>query len=169
MWRGEDGDHWENRALRSAMTSQVPVVWFFGVGEVLWLPIFPVYVLDEEAAERQFVVDPDVSRGLVTAGSPVEEHLRRYILTQTRSRLHQPVFRATVLRAYETRCTVCALTHRELLDAAISRLTRALAGSRLCETDWPSMQAPPRGIRSQHPWGQPGAQDLDPRRSACRG
>jgi len=117
-WRGEDGEHWENRALRSAMTAQVPVVWFFGVGEALWLPVFPVYVLDEEAAERQFVVDPDVSRGLVTSGSPVEEHLRRYILTQTRSRLHQPVFRATVLRAYETRCAVCALTHRELLDAA---------------------------------------------------
>lgn len=117
-WRGDDGQHWENRALRSAKAAEVPLVWFFGVGEALWLPVFPVFILDEETEEQQFVVDPDVGRGLVAPGSPVEEHLRRYVLTQTCRRLHQPVFRATVLRAYETRCAVCALTHRELLDAA---------------------------------------------------
>lgn len=117
-WRGDDGEHWENRALRTAMTTEVPLTWFFGVGEALWVPVFPVYVLDEERGDQQFVVDPDVGRGLVAPGSPVEEHLRRYVLTQTRQRLHQPVFRATVLRAYNTRCAVCALTHRELVDAA---------------------------------------------------
>lgn len=117
-WRGEDGQHWENRALRSARSAEVPLVWFFGVGEALWLPIFPVFILDEEPEQQQFVVDPDVGQGLVAPGSPVEEHLRRYVLTQTRRRLHQPVFRATVLRAYTTRCAVCALAHHELLDAA---------------------------------------------------
>ncbi|MFD6894120.1 HNH endonuclease [Rhodococcus sp. NPDC060086] len=39
-------------------------------------------------------------------------------MAETKRRLHQPVFRATVMRAYETRCTVCALGHGELLDAA---------------------------------------------------
>lgn len=43
---------------------------------------------------------------------------RRYLLTQTRQRLHQPVFRAHVIRAYEKCCAVCALNHSELLDAA---------------------------------------------------
>lgn len=117
-WRGDDGDHWQNRALRSAMGANVPLIWFFGVGEALWVPVFPVYILGEEPAEQQFVVDPDVGRGLVAPGSPVEEHLRRYVLAQTRRRLHQPVFRATVLRAYEGRCAVCSLAHTELLDAA---------------------------------------------------
>lgn len=117
-WRGDDGEHWTNRALRSAMTEEVPLVWYFGVGDALWVPVFPVFVLDEEPQDQQFVVDPDVGRGLVAPGSQVEEHLRRYVLTQTRRRLHQPVFRATVLRAYDTRCAVCALAHRELLDAA---------------------------------------------------
>lgn len=33
-------------------------------------------------------------------------------------RLHQPMFRARVLAAYRSRCTVCRLRHSELLDAA---------------------------------------------------
>jgi putative restriction endonuclease len=32
--------------------------------------------------------------------------------------LHQPVFRATVMRAYGMRCALCSLRHGELLDAA---------------------------------------------------
>lgn len=117
-WRGEDGEHWENRALRAAMNTRVPLIWFFGVGDALYEPIYPIYVLGEEPEQGQFVVDPDVGRGLVSVGSVVEEQLRRYIVTQTRRRLHQPVFRATVMRAYRTRCSVCALAHGELLDAA---------------------------------------------------
>src|SRR3712207_9227509 len=38
--------------------------------------------------------------------------------TMTRRRLHQPVFASQVMVAYETRCAVCSLNHRELLDAA---------------------------------------------------
>ena len=33
-------------------------------------------------------------------------------------RLHQPVFRSMVMRAYRERCAVCSLRHNELLDAA---------------------------------------------------
>jgi putative restriction endonuclease len=52
-------------------------------------------------------------------GSALERTLeRRYVLAETKRRLHQPVFRATVMRAYATRCAVCALRHGELLDAA---------------------------------------------------
>ena len=117
-WRGDDGEHWENRALRAAMRAESPLVWFFGVGPALWQPVYPVFLVGEEPAEQQFIVDPDVARGLITPGSRVEEHLRRYVVAQTRRRLHQPVFRATVLRAYEGRCAVCSLAHPELLDAA---------------------------------------------------
>ena len=117
-WRGDDPDHPENRALRRAMERQVPLVWFFGVGTALYLPVFPVFILAEEREQQQFVVDPDVGHGLVAAGTVVEEHMRRYVVSQTRRRLHQPVFRATVMRAYATRCAVCSLAHGELLDAA---------------------------------------------------
>jgi putative restriction endonuclease len=118
QWRGADVDHPENRALRAAMVSGAPLIWFYGVGPGSFEPRFPVYLLDEEVSSQQFVVDFDVARGLVKPGSAVEEHLRRYIVRETRQRLHQPVFRAQVMRAYEVRCAVCNLGHAQLLDAA---------------------------------------------------
>jgi putative restriction endonuclease len=117
-WRGDDAEHAENRALRSAMTLQLPLIWFFGVGHARYQPIFPVFLLAEDRDQQEFLIDPDVARGLISAGSLVEETLRRYIIRETKQRLHQPVFRAAVLRAYETRCAVCRLGHSELLDAA---------------------------------------------------
>ena len=84
----------------------------------MYQPVFPVFLLGEEQEAQQFVVDPDVAHGLVRADSPVEDAVRRYILRETRQRVHQPVFRATIMRAYGTRCAVCALAHTQLLDAA---------------------------------------------------
>jgi putative restriction endonuclease len=117
-WRGDDADHSENRALRAAMERQLPMIWFFGVGQAMYQPVYPVFLLSEDRRRQEFVIDPDVARGLVSMGSPVEEMLRRYILRETKHRLHQPGFRAAVLRAYEIRCAVCSLGHSELLDAA---------------------------------------------------
>ncbi|WP_433274661.1 HNH endonuclease [Pseudonocardia xinjiangensis] len=127
-WRGDDPDHAENRALRAAMDEQAPLIWFFGVAQGVYKPIYPVYLLWEEPELHQFVIDPDVARGLVSKGGEITEQVRRYILRQTKQRLHQPVFRATVLRAYETRCAVCALRHAELLDAAHIVPDREAAG-----------------------------------------
>lgn len=119
-WRGEDPDHPDNRALRAAMKMNKPLIWFFGVGmgPAVFQPIFPVYILWEEPQDQRFVIDPNVGRGLVTESSPIEEHLKKYLMVETKRRLHQPVFRSTVLRAYRSRCAVCALAHKELLDAA---------------------------------------------------
>lgn len=116
-WRGDDPDHAENRALRAACREGVPLIWFFGVGPGWYQPIYPVFIVGEEQGLQQFVVDA-VSNGLARPDTALEEHLRRYVVAETRRRLHQPVFRATVMRAYETRCAVCALRHGELLDAA---------------------------------------------------
>ncbi len=43
---------------------------------------------------------------------------RDYVARLTKLRLHQPVFRARVLRAYAETCAMCRLHHAELLDAA---------------------------------------------------
>lgn len=117
-YRGASREHPENRALRRAMERGVQLVWLFGVGPASYLPVFPVFVVAEEPEERRFVVDPGVGQGFVIPGSPAEEQVRRYVISQTRRRLHQPVFRATVMRAYGSRCAVCALRHERLLDAA---------------------------------------------------
>lgn len=117
-WSGIDPDHMDNRGLRAAMVQQVPLIWFYGVGVGRFQPIYPVYLVDEEPEKHQFVVAIDSARDLHRPDSPVEATLRRYVMAETKRRLHQPVFRATVMRAYETRCAVCALGHGSLLDAA---------------------------------------------------
>jgi len=117
-WRGIDPQHADNRGLRAAMVRQVPLIWLFGVGQTFYQPVFPVYLLREEPAEHRFVVVPEALRDVARYASPVEAELRRYLLRETRYRVHQPRFRATVLRAYAERCAVCNLGHARLLDAA---------------------------------------------------
>lgn len=117
-WRGDDGEHPENRALRAAMEHGLPLIWFFGVGPGRYQPIFPVFFIAEEPQQHQFVVAHEQTLGLTRPDSPVEEHIRRYVVRETKQRVHQPVFRATVMRAYSTQCAVCALRHGQLLDAA---------------------------------------------------
>ena len=44
--------------------------------------------------------------------------MRQYLRSETLRRLHQPVFRGLVMRAYRNQCCVCRLRHGALLDAA---------------------------------------------------
>lgn len=119
-WRGTDSQHPENRALRAACRMRLPLIWFQGVRTGVYLPIFPVWLVDEEPASHQFVVALDAEQmERWTAGDAVDLDLRRrYAERVVQDRLHQPLFRARVLNAYEVRCAVCRLRHVELLDAA---------------------------------------------------
>lgn len=156
-WRGEDGDHPENRALREAQRRGLPLIWFIGVGPGQYQPVFPIYLAAEEVAQQQFVVDTAATVEFPHAEGAVTEYMRRYIETQTRQRLHQPVFRATVMRAYRTRCAVCALQHSSLLDAAhivpdsqdagIASVRNGLA---LCKIHHAAFDAKILGVRPDH-------------------
>ncbi len=119
-WRGEDAEHPENRALRRTLERQLPLIWFQGIDVGLYLPVFPVWLVAEEPARHQFVVALDLEQ--VTSWEHVEDEaveLRRaYAERLVRERLHQPLFRARVLAAYENRCALCRLRHSVLLDAA---------------------------------------------------
>ena len=108
----------ENESLRVACREQEPIIWFYGVAPGLFNAIFPVYLTAEEPQLDQFVLALTDSQRAVRPNSLVEETLRRYLVAETRRRLHQPVFASQVMLAYETRCAVCALGHRRLLDAA---------------------------------------------------
>lgn len=122
-WRGDNPNHPENVGLRRAMELRLPVIWFTGAGgkPPQYQVTAPVYLIDEEPAQKQFVLAPleDASeipeRG---EGSEMVTALRRYLKRQTVVRLHQPVFRSQVLVAYEEHCAVCNFAHPELLDAA---------------------------------------------------
>ena len=108
----------DNRAVQEAIRLGLPVIWLVGVAPGWFQPVFPVYVIGEEPEHDQFVLAYDHAQQLPITASPLEEVLRRYVARETRQRLHQPVFRSMVLRAYDTQCAVCALRHGELLDAA---------------------------------------------------
>lgn len=116
--RGEDPRHPENVAMGSAYERQLPLIWFVGVAPGLYLPRYPVYLVGEE--HGQFVVALDqAQRNLAaTQNAHVNEDDRRYAEAITQRRLHQPLFRARVLQAYESRCSMCHLRHASLLDAS---------------------------------------------------
>ncbi len=119
-WRGQDRDHADNSALRRAMELQRPLIWFWGVAPATYLPIYPVFLVGEEPAMQQFVISLEEDElDLVPQEDitllPIR---RRYAVRIVQQRLHQPLFRERVLLAYEDRCALCRLRHRELLDAA---------------------------------------------------
>jgi putative restriction endonuclease len=122
-WRGTDPEGYDNVALRRAMELGRPLVWFVGVASGVYVPIYPVWLVGEEAADYQFVVALDEEMRAqwesATAFHPADLALRRkYAEATVRRRLHQPVFRERVLLAYSSQCALCRLRHPELLDAA---------------------------------------------------
>ena len=119
-WRGIDPNLSDNVALRHAYRERRPLVWFRGVASGLYLPVYPVWLVGEEPAAHQFVVAVDgeqVDRWFADGVIDLDAR-RRYADRTVRQRLHQPLFRARVLHAYENRCSICRLRHTELLDAA---------------------------------------------------
>ena len=103
-------------ACRDGRTAAVDLV--LGVAAALYQAIYPVYLVGEELRQQQFVVATDGLQHLRPTDSPLDEVVRRYLRSETLRRLHQPVFRSMVMRAYRERCAVCSLRHNELLDAA---------------------------------------------------
>ena len=65
--------------------------------------------------EYSLYTDPEQSILEHKALEPVE---RRYMERTIHQRMHQGIFRESVIRAYQERCAVCRLHHRVLWDAA---------------------------------------------------
>ncbi len=82
------------------------------------VPIFPVYVVRDDRANRRFELAVDQSLRFLAEPGHDSVMERRYAERLAKHRLHQARFRGIVLRAYGTRCAVCSLRHGRLLDAA---------------------------------------------------
>lgn len=108
-------DGGDNRKLRRAAELGVPLILLQGIGPGVFVPRMPVYVVDDDPVGRFVKVAVDES---LRYGAGTRPDQRAYAERLTRLRLHQPVFRARVLRAYERRCAICRLRHVDLLDAA---------------------------------------------------
>jgi len=127
-YRGTDPNHPDNRGLRFAMKSRLPLVYFHGVVSGKYLATWPVFVVGDDPADLAFsvAVDDVAHVGLPSASDSdhavaredTETARRAYVTAAVRVRLHQRAFRERVLEAYRRQCAFCRLGHDELLDAA---------------------------------------------------
>lgn len=128
-FQGDDPQNRDNRGMREAMDKRLPLVYFYAVAQGWYVPVFPVFVAGEDRGRLTFHVAVDPAYGIApTRQALLSSHdepaiesplsVRRYILSVVRTRLHQGAFREQVLGAYQERCCLCRLGHRELLDAA---------------------------------------------------
>ena len=109
----------DNRALRAAAVEGVPLIYFWGIAPGQYQPVLPVFAVSD---------DPGTRTVLLAVGPAFidVEHLRQprarderaWRLREVSVRLHQNRFRVDVLRAYRTRCAVCQLRERSLVQAA---------------------------------------------------
>jgi putative restriction endonuclease len=119
-WRGTDSGHSDNRALREAMHRRVPLAYFYPIAKGVYHAIYPVYLVEEDAARHEFAVTLGENLDSALTAAPTADRVaeRHYSRDLTLRRLHQAVFRPKVLRAYQSQCALCRLRHPPLLDAA---------------------------------------------------
>ncbi len=116
-YRDGDPNSGDNRKLRLAVEHQLPMILLCGIASGVFVPVFPVFAVADDPVGRfvEIAVDEGL-RYLTGPGSTADS--RSYAERLTKLRLHQPVFRARVLAAYERACAICRLRHVDLLDAA---------------------------------------------------
>jgi putative restriction endonuclease len=114
------GDPWggDNRKLRNALATGMPMILFRKEVKNIYTPVQPVYVVEDRPEEASFVIALDESFTYMPDLHHMTVPQRNYALRLAKQRLHQPAFRTRVLIAYDSRCAVCDLRHGSLLDAA---------------------------------------------------
>lgn len=126
-YRGTDPRHRDNVGLREAWRRRTPLVYLFGLIPGRYLPVWPVFVVDDDPNALCFTIMADakdtitdtLTRGAEQAVAEETSAPRREYVTRTiQARLHQHSFRERVLEAYRNQCALCRLKHRELLDAS---------------------------------------------------
>ncbi len=120
-YRGLDPDHRDNRSLRAAFELAVPIVHFVGTRVGRYMPLFPRYVDQDDPIGLRVLVTEGRMQGPVDDQEPtlVDDPIeRRYLVRQTKVRVHQARFRGRVLPAYRDQCAICRLKELRLLDAA---------------------------------------------------
>lgn len=127
-YRGTDPNHRDNVGLREAKRTRTPLIYFHGVIPGRYVPVWPVFIMDDQPQQLSCLVAIDPAYAL--EGNASQQRLfasidqeslvgvRRYVAAFAKHRLHQTSFRERVIAAYSETCALCRLRHRELLDAA---------------------------------------------------
>lgn len=115
---GSDPAAADNRWLREAMESRVPIIYFIGTAPGIFIAVMPAFIDGWDSAALKAKVgfgDALISkRGVAEDIAPA----RRYALSAVQTRLHQATFREAVITAYGGRCALSGLPEPLLLDAA---------------------------------------------------
>lgn len=125
-YRGSDPDIRDNVGLRLAYEQRRPLIYFKSIMRGKYEAIYPVFIRNDDPVHLQVTAALDPAYGSLMndadfSDAPEKESvlgIRRYIITETKHRLHQAAFREYVLDAYSRQCAICRLQHPELLDAA---------------------------------------------------
>lgn len=114
---GENPDAADNRWLREAFESQVPVIYFLGIAPGRYQAVFPAFVSgwDASALKARVAFGVPDQESLAPPANALE---RRYALRAVKQRLDQASFREAVITAYGGRCALSGLPESLLLDAA---------------------------------------------------
>ena len=109
-----------NRKRLVSMTTRTPLILFERPMSNVYVPVIGAFVVDADL-ENRFVtiaIDNNIRRNYESGLDLVDELDRNYMRTEITRRVHQPIFRAKVISAYNSKCAICRLAHAELLDAA---------------------------------------------------
>lgn len=99
-YRSGSVDQADNVALQLAHELQVPIVYLVGTRPGWYKPLFPCYVIENRREERCVLVSKGVMTGPLDdqEPTPVDDPIeRRYVVRETRHRVHQARFRGRVV------------------------------------------------------------------------
>ncbi len=119
-YRGTDPGHYQNQWLRQVRDRAVPLLYLEGVAKGRYLPSAAAIIEDHpESLTWGVPLMPNEAAAIGAVNAfALDPATRRHYLALVQRRTGQARFRETVLDAYASRCTLCRLRHRELLDAA---------------------------------------------------
>jgi len=134
-YRGTDPNLSENRALRTAMIEGLPLAYFVGVAWGVYVPRYPVWLVEEDVARHEFAIAVDEGQRFIDLSSLATPQ-RAYLERLTSVRLHQPVFRARVLPALGEGCAMPS-TRPNCWTPLTSSPTASPRVTRWSRTDFP--------------------------------
>ena len=122
LWRYDyqsGGSAGKNTKLRKAMELQLPLLWFVQQEDSRYVP-YKVWIIQDFPELGYCHIAPDLSLAeILNDTSKIHSEIeKKYALIEVKQRLHQPAFRANVISAYQTKCSICRLNHGKLLEAA---------------------------------------------------
>lgn len=117
-YEASNPDAGSNRKLRKAAQDGVPLVYFHGIAKGIYLPYYPVFIVEDKYEERVVIVALDEALVPGVSSAQDAEIQREYVERIVRARVHQREFRQKIILAYGYTCAVCRLRNAQLLDAA---------------------------------------------------